>query len=105
VLVIHLAQVVIQSSAYSLNVLFPSLQFALDSLSLTLQATSALASDEAKVVKSTEPPVLNPGKNTVPIAVSPQREGTYVLQALTGERLGLRPILLMFRVASRDIRV
>jgi hypothetical protein len=92
-----------------LNISFSALQFALDSLSLTLQATSALASDEAKVVKSTEPPVLNPGKNTVPIAVSPQREGTYVLQALTGEKRGLCPIhiLLMFRAASssRDVRV
>ncbi|BBN01122.1 trafficking protein particle complex subunit 10 [Marchantia polymorpha subsp. ruderalis] len=61
---------------------FPD-DISLESLSLTLVTTFS-ADEGAKVVKSADAPVLNPGKNSVSILLPPQRPGSYVLGVLTG---------------------
>ncbi|KAK4803647.1 hypothetical protein SAY86_003464 [Trapa natans] len=56
----------------------------LDSLHLTLTAT--FNTDEGvKALKSSTPIVLNPGKNTITLALPPQKPGSYVLGVLTGQ--------------------
>ncbi|XP_044472800.1 trafficking protein particle complex II-specific subunit 130 homolog isoform X2 [Mangifera indica] len=56
----------------------------LDSLSLTLTATYN-ADEGAKALKSSNATVLKPGKNSITVDLPPQKPGSYVLGALTGQ--------------------
>ncbi|KAK1324404.1 hypothetical protein QJS10_CPA01g02318 [Acorus calamus] len=56
----------------------------LDSLSLTLTATSGV-DDGVKAIESSNTPVLNPGRNTITLTLPPQKPGSYVLGILTGQ--------------------
>ncbi|XP_024539146.1 trafficking protein particle complex II-specific subunit 130 homolog isoform X1 [Selaginella moellendorffii] len=59
-------------------------EISLQSLSMTLSATFSL-DESAKTIKSADVPVLSPGKNTISMVVQPQKPGSYVLGALTGQ--------------------
>ncbi|KDP38926.1 hypothetical protein JCGZ_00683 [Jatropha curcas] len=63
----------------------------LDSLSLTLMATFN-ADESAKALSSSTATVLKPGRNTITLALPPQKPGSYVLGVLTGQigHLGFR---------------
>ncbi|XP_058001434.1 trafficking protein particle complex II-specific subunit 130 homolog isoform X2 [Hevea brasiliensis] len=56
----------------------------LDSLSLTLMATFN-ADEGAKALRSSTATVLKPGRNTITLALPPQKPGSYVLGVLTGQ--------------------
>ncbi|KAJ7527532.1 hypothetical protein O6H91_16G059700 [Diphasiastrum complanatum] len=62
---------------------FPA-DITLESLSLTLIATFS-ADEGVKVIKSAEPPLLRPGQNNIMMMLPPQRPGSYVLGAFTGQ--------------------
>lgn len=56
----------------------------LESLSLTLMAT--FSTDEGvKAIKSSDAPILKPGKNVIMLSLPPQKPGSYVLGVLTGQ--------------------
>ncbi|CAK7327573.1 unnamed protein product [Dovyalis caffra] len=56
----------------------------LDSLSVTLTATFN-ADEGAKALRSSTATILKPGRNTITVALPPQRPGSYVLGVLTGQ--------------------
>ncbi|KAK6934303.1 TRAPP II complex TRAPPC10, C-terminal [Dillenia turbinata] len=56
----------------------------LESLSLTLIATNN-TDDGVKAIKSSRATILKPGKNTITLALPPQKPGSYVLGVLTGQ--------------------
>ncbi|PON70583.1 TRAPP II complex, TRAPPC [Parasponia andersonii] len=56
----------------------------LDSLSLTLMATFN-ADEGVKALRSSDPIVLKPGRNTITLDLPPQKPGSYVLGVLTGQ--------------------
>ncbi|KAG9145490.1 hypothetical protein Leryth_019831 [Lithospermum erythrorhizon] len=56
----------------------------LETLNLTLSATNS-ADEGAKGIKSSNATILKPGKNTVSLSLPPQKPGSYVLGALTGQ--------------------
>ncbi|CAN6453489.1 unnamed protein product [Victoria cruziana] len=62
---------------------FPD-DISLESLSLTLIATFS-ADEGVKAIKSSDSPILKPGKNNVTLLVPPQHPGSYVLGVLTGQ--------------------
>lgn len=56
----------------------------LDSLNLTLTATFN-ADEGAKALRSSTATILKPGRNTITLALPPQKPGSYVLGVLTGQ--------------------
>lgn len=56
----------------------------LESLSLTLTTTHSV-DEGAKAIKSSDAPVLRPGKNVIMLSLPPQKPGSYVLGVLTGK--------------------
>ncbi|KAJ0980630.1 hypothetical protein J5N97_008885 [Dioscorea zingiberensis] len=62
---------------------FPD-DIALESLSMTLVATNNV-DEGVEAIKCSDAPVLKPGRNTVTLALPPQKPGSYVLGVLTGQ--------------------
>ncbi|KAI5640610.1 hypothetical protein M9H77_00222 [Catharanthus roseus] len=56
----------------------------LESLHLTLTATNS-ADEGIKALKSSDATILKPGRNTITLSLPPQKPGSYVLGALTGQ--------------------
>ncbi|XP_057797285.1 trafficking protein particle complex II-specific subunit 130 homolog isoform X2 [Salvia miltiorrhiza] len=56
----------------------------LESLSVMLTATNS-TDEGAKAIKSSEAIVLRPGRNNITVSLPPQKPGSYVLGALTGQ--------------------
>lgn len=56
----------------------------LESLSLTLTATNS-ADEGIQSLKSSDATILKPGRNTITLSLPPQKPGSYVLGALTGQ--------------------
>ncbi|KAI3949933.1 hypothetical protein MKW92_020009 [Papaver armeniacum] len=56
----------------------------LDALSLSLMATYN-ADEGAKPIISSKPTILKPGRNSITLAIPPQKPGSYILGVLTGQ--------------------
>ncbi|XP_068639813.1 trafficking protein particle complex II-specific subunit 130 homolog [Aristolochia californica] len=60
----------------------------LESLSLTLIATSStdeIEGEGVKAIRSSVAPIIKPGRNTITLDLPPQKPGSYVLGVLTGQ--------------------